>query len=87
MHEVTMYSMKAALKAFSLEHVPHIMRVTSVRPAGASCEKNSNIHVYVPPDCAQTGPLMYLPVRISHSEYVITAYQQRGGGGEGGRGE
>ena len=38
-----MYSMKAALKAFSLEHVPHIMRVTSVRPAGASCRRKNHV--------------------------------------------
>ena len=34
---LTMYSMKAALNAFSLEHVPHIIVVTSVSPVGASC--------------------------------------------------
>lgn len=31
----TIYLMKAALKAFSLEHVPHIMVVTLPNPAGA----------------------------------------------------
>lgn len=35
-----MYSMKAALNAFSLEHVPHIIVVTSVSPIGASCGRS-----------------------------------------------